>query len=41
MNRPSTSTAIPTRALKFEALANHVGELRVFCLACGMEALGE
>src|SRR5207344_2607462 len=41
MNRPTTSTAIPTRALKFEALANISASFEVFCLASGMEALGE
>ena len=29
MNKLTTSTALPTRALKLEALANIVGELRV------------
>jgi hypothetical protein len=41
MNRPATSTAIPTRALKFEALANISASFELFCLASGMEALGE
>ena len=41
MNRPTTSTAIPTRALKFEALANMSASFELFCLASGMEALGE
>ena len=41
MNRPTTSTAIPTRALKFEALANISASFELFCLASGMEALGE
>jgi len=41
MNRPTTSTAIPTRALKFEALANISASFKLFCLASGMEALGE
>ena len=41
MNRPTTSTAIPTRALKIEALANISASFELFCLASGMEALGE
>src|SRR2546421_12657444 len=41
MNRPTTSTAIPTRALKLEALANISASFEVFCLASGMEALAE
>ena len=41
MNRPTTSTAIPTRALKFEALASMSASFELFCLASGMEALGE
>jgi len=41
MNRLTTSTAIPTRALKLEALANICGSFEVFCLASGMEALAE
>ena len=41
MNRPTTSTAIPTRALKLEALANMSASFELFCLASGMEALGE
>ena len=41
MNRPTTSTAIPTRALKFEALANISASFELFCLASGIEALGE
>src|ERR1700680_2671518 len=41
MNRSTTSTAIPTRALKFEALANISASFELFCLASGMEALGE
>ena len=41
MNRPTTSTAIPARALKLEALANISASFEVFCLASGMEALGE
>ena len=31
MNRPTTSTAIPTRALKFEALANISASFELFC----------
>jgi hypothetical protein len=41
MNRPTTSTAIPTRALKLEALSNISASFEVFCLASGMEALVE
>jgi hypothetical protein len=41
MNRPTTFTAIPTRALKIEALANISASFELFCLASGMEALGE
>ena len=41
MNRPTTSTAIPARALKLEALANISASFELFCLASGMEALGE
>ena len=41
MNRPTTCTAIPTRALKFEALANMSASFELFCLASGMEAFGE
>ena len=41
MNRPTTSIAIPTRALNFEALANISASFEFFCLASGMEALGE
>ena len=41
MNRPTTSTAIPARALKLEALADISASFEVFCLASGMEALGE
>src|SRR5260370_32141207 len=41
MNRPTTSTAIPTRALRLEALANISASFEVFCLASGMEALAE
>ena len=41
MNRPTTSTATPTRALKFEALANISASFDLFCLASGIEALGE
>src|SRR6202049_3406350 len=41
MNKLTTSTAIPTRALKLEALANISASFELFCLASGMEALGE
>jgi len=41
MNTPTTSTAIPTRALKLEALANISASFELFCLASGVEALAE
>ena len=41
MNKPTTSTAIPTRALKLEALSKISASFELFCLASGMEALGE
>ena len=41
MNRPITSTAIPARALKIEALANMTASFENFCLASGIEALAE
>jgi putative transposase len=41
MNRFTTSTVVPTRALKLEALSNMSGSFELFCLASGMEALGE
>src|ERR1019366_7559727 len=41
MKRPTTSTAIPTRALKLEALANISASFELFCLASGMEALAD
>ena len=41
MNRPTTSTAVPTSALKLEALSNMSESFELFCLASGMEALGE
>src|SRR6266542_3022109 len=41
MNRLTTSTAIPTRALKLEALANISASFELFCLASGMETLTE
>src|SRR5260370_401470 len=41
MNRPTTSTAIPTRALRLEALANISASFEVFCLGYGMEELAE
>ena len=41
MNKLTTSTAIPTRALKLEALSDISASFELFCLASGMEALGE
>ena len=41
MNRLTTSTAIPTRALKLEALASISASFELFCLASGMETLAE
>ena len=41
MNKLTASTAIPTRALKLEALSNISASFELFCLASGMEALGE
>src|SRR5205809_567447 len=41
MHRFTTSTAIPTRALKLEALSDISASFELFCLASGMEALGE
>src|SRR2546430_2932228 len=41
MNKPTTSTSIPTRALKLEALSKISVSFELFCLASGMEALGE
>src|SRR5207344_1567608 len=41
MNKLTTSTAIPTRALKLEALSNISASFELFCLASGMETLGE
>src|SRR5216684_1559858 len=41
MHRYTTSTAIPTRALKLEALSDISASFELFCLASGMEALGE
>ena len=41
MNKITTSTAIPTRALKLEALSNIVASFESFCLASGLEALRE
>jgi putative transposase len=35
------SQAVPTRAVKLEALANISASFEVFCLASGMEALAE
>src|SRR5450759_4496185 len=41
MNKLTTSTASPTRALKLEALSNISASFELLCLACGMAALGE
>src|SRR6516164_3531098 len=41
MNKLTTSAAIPTRALKLEALSKISASFELFCLASGMEALGE
>jgi transposase-like protein len=41
MNRFTTSKTIPTRALKLEALSSISASFELFCLASGMEALGE
>src|SRR5437588_6556089 len=41
MNKLTTSTAIPTRALKLEALSNISASFELFCLASGVEALAE
>src|ERR1700739_3842216 len=41
MNKLTTSTAVLTRALKLEAMANISASFELFCLASGMEALGE
>jgi len=41
MHRFTTSTAIPTRALKLEALSDISASFELLCLASGMEALGE
>src|SRR5207302_1982349 len=41
MNKLTTSTAIPTRALKLEALSKISASFELFCLASGIEALGE
>src|SRR6266704_1076185 len=41
MNKLTTSTAIPTRALKLAALSSMSASFELFCLASGMEALGE
>ncbi len=41
MNRLITSTAIPARAVKIEALANMTASFESFCLASGIEALAE
>jgi hypothetical protein len=41
MNRLITSTAIPARELKIEALASMSASFERLCLAAGLEALGE
>ena len=41
MNRLITSTAIPARAVKIEALTNMTASFESFCLASGIEALAE
>src|SRR3981081_1092787 len=41
MNRLITSTAIPARAVKIEALANMTASFESFCLASGIVALAE
>jgi putative transposase len=41
MNTLTTSTAVPTRALKLEAMSNISASFELFCLASGMEPLGE
>ena len=41
MNKLTTSTALPTRELKLEAMANMSASFELLCLASGMEALGE
>ena len=41
MKKLTTSTAIPTRALKLEALSSISASFELFCLASGMEALGD
>ena len=41
MNRLITSTAIPARELKIEALASVSDSFERLCLAAGLEALGE
>ena len=41
MNKFTTSTALPTRALKLEALSKISASFESFCLASGMEALAE
>jgi hypothetical protein len=41
MNKLITSTAIPARAVKMEALANMTASFERFCLASGIEAHAE
>jgi hypothetical protein len=40
MNKLTTSIAIPTRAVKLEALSNISASFELLCLASGLEALG-
>ena len=41
MKEHRTSTAIPTNAMKTEALASMSASFERFCLAAGLEALAE
>ena len=41
MQKPSTSTAIPTSAIKAEAISSMSASFERFCLAAGLEALAE
>ena len=41
MNKLTTSTAVPTRELKLEAIRTSRRASSCCCLASGMEALGE
>jgi hypothetical protein len=40
MNELTTSTAVPARALKAEALASLLASFERLCLAAGVETLG-